>query len=210
MKIVTLTMNPAIDLYADVPHVVAGHKLRCSAVRRDAGGGGINAARVVARLGGTVRAIYPIGGPIGALLEQLVAIEGVASDTVPTTESTREDFTVDERETGLQYRFILPGPKLSKQEWQACLSLVERSGAQPQYFVASGSLPIGVPDDLLARALSIAKSHAVKTVVDTSGAALRACLEEGVFLVKPSLRELEQFVGSPLPIVHLNSRRAGH
>jgi len=80
MSIVTLTMNPAIDISADVARVLPTHKLRCTSVRRDPGGGGINVARVIARLGGEVRAIYPVGGPIGDLLRRLVDAEDLASE----------------------------------------------------------------------------------------------------------------------------------
>lgn len=198
MRIVTLTMNPAVDVFADVPHVVPADKLRCTSVRRDAGGGGINVARVVARLGGDVRAVFPIGGPIGDLLRQLVEGEGVASETVAIAGSTREDFTVEEQETHAQYRFVLPGPALTEAEWRACLSLIADRSDKPAFLVASGSLPPGVPDDFLAQAVRAAKAHGAKAVVDSSGAALAACLDEGVFLVKPNLRELEGLVGASL------------
>ena len=82
MTIVTFTMNPAIDVSTAVARVVPTHKLRCTSVRRDPGGGGINVARVVARLGSDVRAIYPVGGPIGDLLRRLVDAEAVASETI--------------------------------------------------------------------------------------------------------------------------------
>lgn len=198
MSIVTLTMNPTIDVSADVPRVLASHKLRCTSARRDPGGGGINVARVVARLGGKVSAIYPIGGPIGSLLQRLVEAEGIASRTVGLVEDTRESFTLEEGETGAQFRFVLPGPTLTGDEWSRCLSAATDWPSVPRFFVASGSLPVDVPHDFFARAARAAKALGAKVIVDTSGEALAASLEEGVFLVKPSLRELEQLVGSPL------------
>jgi 6-phosphofructokinase 2 len=198
MTIVTFTMNPAMDVSAAVARVVPAHKLRCTSVRRDAGGGGINVARVVARLGSDVRAIYPVGGPIGDLLRRLVDAEAVASVTIPLSQDTRESFTVDEEETGRQYRFVLPGPELLGDECGRCLAAVAQLRPAPTLFVASGSLPAAVPDDFLARAVRAAKSLGAKAVVDTSGPALGAALSEGVLLVKPNLRELQELVGSPL------------
>src|SRR5271166_5986158 len=69
-KIVTLTSNPAIDIATSVPMVTPLQKLRCTAARRDPGGGGINVARVVQRLGGNAIAIYPAGGSTGHLLRR--------------------------------------------------------------------------------------------------------------------------------------------
>ena len=60
--IVTLTINPSIDLSVSVERIEPFHKLRCADGRRDPGGGGINAARVMKRLGADVTAFYPIGG----------------------------------------------------------------------------------------------------------------------------------------------------
>jgi len=75
--IVTLTVNPSIDVSATVERVAPFHKLRCAAERRDPGGGGINVARVMKRLGADVIAIYPTGGALGQLLRRLVDQEGV-------------------------------------------------------------------------------------------------------------------------------------
>jgi 6-phosphofructokinase 2 len=58
--IVTITINPTVDIFVNVDLVEPTLKLRCSAPKRDPGGGGINVARVAYRLGGDVTAIYPI------------------------------------------------------------------------------------------------------------------------------------------------------
>ncbi len=99
-SILTLTLNPTIDVSTSVAHVEPVHKLRCGAVRRDPGGGGINVARVVRRMGSDVVAVYPAGGLIGALLRKLTDGEGVQSRTIAIAEETREDFTVVEEESG--------------------------------------------------------------------------------------------------------------
>src|SRR5271165_5594061 len=113
-KITTLTANPAIDIATSVSLVAPLHKLRCTPARRDPGGGGINVARVVRRLGGDVTAIYTCGGATGELLRRLVEDEQIPSCTSAVKEETREDFTVNERITGQQFRFVLPGPTLTE------------------------------------------------------------------------------------------------
>jgi 6-phosphofructokinase 2 len=64
--------------------------------------------------------------------------------------------------------------------------------------VASGSLPPDAPPDFYARACRIAKACDAKFVLDTSGPALNAALREGVYLIKPNLRELSEAVGERL------------
>lgn len=196
--IVTLTMNPALDVSTSTPEVVGEHKMRCGATRLDPGGGGMNVSRVIHRLGGHSVAIYALGGPTGQAYRQLLVAEGIIGRTIPIAESTRENFTVDETSTGKQFRFVLQGPTLTEPEWQACLDALEQSIQPGGFVVASGSLPPGVPDDFYARVARLARELGARCVVDTSGPALGAALDEGVFLIKPSRRELAEFTGLAL------------
>ncbi|CCE01791.1 1-phosphofructokinase family hexose kinase [Bradyrhizobium sp. STM 3809] len=197
--IVTITPNPAVDVSTTVETIVPVAKLRGTTQRRDPGGGGINVARVITRLGGDVTALYPVGGPTGLLLKQLVEAESVASLTWPTADDTREDFFVQERATGQPYRFILPGPTLSESEWQGGLALLSRLEPFPRFVIGSGSLPRGVPTDYYASIATIARTHGARFILDTSGPALAAAVAGGVDLIKPSLREMQELVGGELP-----------
>ena len=196
--IVTITINPAVDIFVNVARVEPTKKLRCSAPKRDPGGGGINVARVAHRLGATVAAIYPTGGAIGKLLQRLVEREGIDSVVTPSHVETRENFTAYEEETGEQYRFVLPGSALHKAEWEACLAKLETLPAAPKIVVASGSIPPGVPEDFYARVARLAKQHGAKMVLDTAAVGLKAALAEGVTLIKPNIAELGDFTGKPL------------
>ncbi|MGE0333938.1 MAG: 1-phosphofructokinase family hexose kinase [Gammaproteobacteria bacterium] len=196
--ILTVTMNPSIDVSASTGNVLPVRKLRCTDVRRDPGGGGINVARVIKRLGGDCRALYPAGGAPGHLLNRLLDQEGILSMPVDAAADTRESLTVLDKADGNQYRFVLPGAPLSAQEWQACLDRVAGLADPPDYIVASGSLPPGVPEDFYARLAHIASATGARIVLDTSGPALATALEQGVHLVKPNLRELRNLTGLPL------------
>lgn len=158
-EIVTLTINPAIDIFVNVARVEPTRKLRCSPPKRDPGGGGINVARVAHRLGGDVTAIYPIGGQIGKLLQRLLEREDVASLVTPSHVETRENFTAYEESTGKQYRFVLPGSPLHRAEWEAVLDRLASLAEWPKFVVASGSVPPGAPDDFFARVARHAKAE---------------------------------------------------
>ncbi|MDU1808970.1 MAG: 1-phosphofructokinase family hexose kinase [Bradyrhizobium sp.] len=197
--IVTITPNPAVDVSTTVERIMPVAKLRGTTQQRDPGGGGINVARVITRLGGDVTALYPVGGPTGQLLKQLVESEGVTSLTWTTAEHTREDFFVQERATAQPYRFILPGPTLSESEWQAGLALLARIDPFPRFVVGSGSLPRGVPTDYYARIAALVRARGAQFILDTSGPALAAAVAGGVDLIKPSLREMQELAGGELP-----------
>ncbi len=196
--IVTITINPAVDIFVNTPRVEPTRKMRTSAPKRDPGGGGINVARVAFRLGANVTAIYPASGAIGRLLHRLLEREGVDSIVTPSHAETRENFTAYEEESGQQFRFVLPGSPLHPAEWQAVLDRLESFTAKPKFVVASGSIPPGVPLDFFARIVAAAKELGAKAIVDTSGPALRAALSEGVSLIKPNLNELSDFTGAAL------------
>lgn len=196
--IVTVTINPAIDVSTSVERIEPSVKLRCGPARRDAGGGGVNVARVVHRLGGAALAILPVGGLTGRLLVELLEAEGVPMTAVPIAGETREDFTAVERATGREFRFVLEGPQLAWSEWQACLDAAIQPGDGPAIVVASGSLPPGAPADFHQRLAANAKAAGDRVVLDVSGPALATALRHGVYLIKPNLRELQDLTGERL------------
>lgn len=197
-RILTITPNPALDLSTTTETVRDTSKLRCTAARFDPGGGGINVARVVRRLGGDCLALFPVGGATGQRLRGLLEEEDVPCHCVDIAGETRESFSVRERSTGRDFRFVLPGPELAPPEWQACLDAVATHARPGGFVVTSGSLPPGAPADFHARVAQRARAVGCQVAVDASGQPLAEALKAGVDLVKPSLRELRELTGLPL------------
>lgn len=197
-RVLCLTMNPSVDLATDTPRVMPTHKLRCGNAVHDAGGGGINVARVMTRLGGECESLCPTGGPAGHWLEVRMAQDGLRNTAIPIAQETRVSFCVHETETGEEFRFVMPGPALSESEWQACLNHLAQLPQFPDLLVASGSLPPGVPADFYARLARLCRERGAKLLLDTSGPALRLALDEGVYFWKPNLKELGELTGETL------------
>ena len=194
--ILTLTLNPALDIHTSVAQLVPTDKMRCATARYDAGGGGVNVARAVVALGGTAEAVITSGSYSGAQIRAMLGNEGIAAHAVTIADSTRESFTVTEEWTGQQYRFVLPGPHLTTAEEKRCLQAVARCAFGADYLVVSGSLPPGGSDDIFVCLARIAEKHDCRLIVDTAGPALK--LVSGAYLIKPSLRELRECVGNSL------------
>jgi 6-phosphofructokinase 2 len=195
LSIVTLTMNPAVDESTSVPYVLPDRKLRCQAPAYEAGGGGINVARAIRKLGGDAVACFPAGGPAGELLKRLLDAEGVPSAPMQVTGWTRENLNVLEEVSGRQFRFCMPGATLGDREWPSFLDWVRQLRPSPDFVVASGSLPPGVPVDFYARLAALGRQMGSRVVLDTSGAPLASAVEEGVYLLKPSLHEFQTLMG---------------
>ncbi|QLC50209.1 1-phosphofructokinase family hexose kinase [Methanolobus zinderi] len=194
-NIVTLTMNPTIDKSTSTDNVMAEHKIRCDPPSFEPGGGGVNVSRAIKKLGGESLLMYTSGGMAGQRLHNLLDQEDILQQPLLIEGMTRENFVVFERSTERQYRFGMPGPELKENEWESCIKELSSLDPVPDYIVASGSLPPGVPVDFYARVARIGKDIGARVIVDASGDALKMALEEGVYLIKPNIREFSRLLG---------------
>ena len=195
--ILCIALNPTIDVSCDAERVKSMHKTRTSNQRQDPGGGGVNVARVVAELGGKPEIAYFSGGETGVLLDEFLKRTAIDLHAFPMQHPVRLAFAVHEESSGVEYRFVPEGPEVSSDELASLLGFVANTEAD--YVVASGSLPRGAPASTYADMMDALAGKNVRFVVDTSGKALKATLERGgVFLVKPSIGELETLSGRAL------------
>lgn len=190
-EILTLTMNPSLDISAEVDRVAATIKMRCDNDRIDPGGGGINVSRAVNILGGSSIAVFPAGGSTGKILIDMLQEQGIDNRPVTTELLSRQSFAVRERETNQQYRFSMSGHKLPEQTSRECLQMITQYDPPPSFVVVSGSLPPGVPVDFYGNLANHFRQSRTKIILDTSGEPLKNALKEQVYLIKPNQRELE-------------------
>lgn len=191
--IITITLNPAIDKSTAIEALVADKKMKCEAPVFEPGGGGVNVARALKKLGDRATAIFLAGGYTGKFYAQLLEKEQIEMQVVETAQHTRENLVVLDKSANVQYRFNMPGPVIRENEWKQLLQVIEETDAG--YIVASGSVPQGIPADIFARIGAIAKSKGARYIVDSSGEPLRMAVEAGIYLVKPNLGELSSLAG---------------
>ncbi|MBC8988332.1 hexose kinase [Pedobacter sp. N36a] len=193
--IVTITFNPAIDKSTTVPLLIPEKKLNCSAPIYQPGGGGINVARAIKRLGGNATAIYLSGGYTGKTFTELLLKEEIDIISIKTAGLTRENLVVKEIASNQQFRFGMPGDPVADKEWKNCIQALANI-PDVKYMVVSGSLPIGIPSDVFESLYKTAQLKRARLIVDTSGAALKYAVKNGTFLIKPNLKELAMLVGA--------------
>ena len=196
-RILTLTLNPAVDTAFEADHVEPAHKTRTYNETHDPGGGGINVARVLRECDADTCAIVLAGGVTGAFLLELLHTYDIPCRPIPIAGTTRISTTVHDRATGLEYRFVPEGPVVTEPELAAALNALDSEPGD--WIVLSGSLPRGLPADTYARIAARESARGRHVVLDTSGDALAAALGHGLALIKPSLRELEHLVGNRPP-----------
>lgn len=192
-QIVTLTINPSLDKSTHFTGLIAEQKIRCEKPRYDAGGGGINVSKAIAKLGGTSTCVFTSGGSSGEKLEELIANENLESCVIKTKNWTRENFIAFENKTKAQYRFGFPGNEFNEDEKEEIFKTIKE--LKTDYLVISGSLNEGLPTNFYQKISEIAKESNIKVIVDTSGEGLKKVLETGVYLIKPNIGELAKLIG---------------
>lgn len=192
-KIVTLTVNPALDKSAHFSGLVPEQKIRCQAPLYDAGGGGINVSKAISRLEGSSLAVMASGGPSGEMIKEILNKELIPFHCIETKNWTRESFVAVDDNTNSQYRFNFPGTSITDAEKDNIIQAFD--GIESEFIVVSGSLREGLPVDFYQEIAEIAKKLNSKLIVDTSGEALKKVLETGVYLIKPNVGELAKLIG---------------
>jgi 6-phosphofructokinase 2 len=212
--VVTVTLNPALDLSAMVPRVLPGPKLRTGPVLAEAGGGGINVARAVAALGGQALALACLGGATGDRLAGLLdGVPGLTLTPLPAPGETRESLSVTEGETGAQFRFVLPGPVFDPGAAGDMVARIVAAVPPGAVVVLSGSQPPGLPDDLPQR-LARALPRDARLIVDTSGPALARLVaapdpRAAPAILRMDAAEAEGLAARPLPRAQDSADLAG-
>ena len=208
--IATLTVNPALDTSMTVGRVEPDMKNRCSRPARDPGGGGINVARAIMELGGEATAVFPCGGHTGEEITDRLREDGLEFRCVWMDTSTRENITIVEREGGRQFRFNTPGVELGPGTIGRCREAVLGRVESGGIVVLSGSLPPGVGAGVYGEIIDTARERGMRTVLDTSGEALKAGVRAGPDLIKPNARELGELVGREIVGLEDATEAAAH
>lgn len=197
--ILTLTLNPALDMSTEVPEIVAGQKLRCSEPLLDPGGGGLNVSRAIRSLGGESLALVALGGLTGDRLAGLIRQAGVTFLSILGPGETRLSLSVHEESTGKQFRFMLPGPVWGAAERARVFTLLRATARPGGFSVISGSQPPGTPLDFASQ---LAESMpGSKVVLDTSGKPLLEAVRNPIpelEVLRMDGEEAESLTGHPL------------
>lgn len=200
LPILTLTLNPALDMATEVPAMIPGHKLRCTEPHLDPGGGGLNVSRAIKALGGDSLALVALGGLTGDRLAGLIRAEGITYLSTLGPGETRQSLTVTEAASGKQFRFMLPGPNWGAAEQARVFTMLRATSRPGGLSVISGSQPPGVPADFPAQ---LAESmEGSRVVLDTSGPALFQAVRHpipGLAVLRMDGEEGEELAGRKRP-----------
>ncbi|MEV6426393.1 PfkB family carbohydrate kinase [Nocardia sp. NPDC051463] len=196
--ILTVTLNPTVDISLEVPRLISGGKNRARLCSVQGGGGGINVARCINRLGGSVTAVHTSGGEVGRRLDHLLDEEGMDHRRIEIGSDTREAIIVAEEWTGHSYHIVPPGPELTEIEEIRCVEEIVVAAQHCSYAVITGGATPGLRDDFCAEVAHHIRPYGTPIILDITGMQLRKILEEPVFLIRLDRREAADLIGRPI------------
>lgn len=193
-KILTLTLNPALDITVSLDSLRAGQVNRSQAQHSHAAGKGLNVAQVLADLGHSVT----VGGFLGCdnlqLFEALIQWRGFADCFVRVAGETRSNIKLVEA-NGCVTDINGQGPEIDAASRSALMRQLLQIAPGHDAVVVAGSLPRGIDPQWFAELLGQLKAQGLKIALDSSGEALRAGLQAAPWLVKPNTDELAEVLG---------------
>ncbi len=195
--IVTLTVNPAIDRTITVDRLAFEDRAYILSTKDTPGGRGINASSIIHNFGGQTLAILPAGGSSGIRFQESLKQCGFPVVIVPIRNKVRTNLIITDSH-GLTAKLNEHGPKLSSAEVKKIETAVRTHLKGAKWLMLCGSLPPGVPADLYTRIIAFARTHNVKTLLDTDGDAFRLGLAANPTVVSPNQEEAERLLNTAL------------
>ena len=199
-RILTITLNPALDLTVRVPHLEPGEVNRSQALLSHAAGKGLNVAQVLADLGHSLTVSGFLGEDNQQAFNALFARRGFADAFIRVPGETRSNIKLAE-DDGRVTDINGPGPQVNDLAQHALLDKLDHIAASHDAVVVAGSLPRGVSAQWLRELVLRLKALGCKVILDTSGEALKEGLRAGPWLVKPNAEELSEALGHPVSSV---------
>ncbi len=196
-KVVTITLNPALDLTGTVSQLNTGSVNLVEKSDFHAAGKGVNVAKVLSDLGAEVTVTGFLGKDNPELFYQLFEEIGVTNQFIEVEGSTRINVKLVE-ENGQVSDINFPGVEVTAQDIERFETTLFKLTETHDYFVLAGSLPGGVTPEQCANWIDKLRSLGKKVLFDSSKSALRAGIDACPWLIKPNHEELSELIGEPL------------
>jgi 1-phosphofructokinase len=192
--IATVSLNPSVDKSVTVRGFEIGKTNRGEVDRVDAGGKGINVAKVLKRLGATVCALGLEAGSNGRFILDALSAEGIPADFTHIPGETRVNLKIHDPERGTETELNEPGARVTAEHLEELRRKIAAHAPLCEMMIFSGSLPPDAPPEIFADLIRNARAKGARCILDTAGPALKLGLAAGPFLIKPNRAEVEDLL----------------
>ena len=203
MSILTVTLNPAIDISYPLETFHLNTVNRVAQVGKTAGGKGLNVSRVLKELGADVLATGFVDDILGAEIVENLKSEGI--DSPPPTISGKTRNCIAILHEGQQTEILEKGPRILREEAEGFIDNFKAMLAEVEAIAISGSLPDGLQETFYSDLIAIANKQEKTVVLDCSGRTLEAVLKnpEKPSVIKPNLEELTDLLGKEVTLENI-------
>ncbi|HET7580777.1 MAG TPA: 1-phosphofructokinase [Bacillales bacterium] len=195
--ILTITLNPAMDVFVHVNELQPGALHRTSEFQKSPGGKGINVAKALNTFGTPVVASGFLGGSNGNWIERQLNQQQIRTRFVDTSAETRMNIKVVEAE-GQLTELNSSSPLLTSRDWEHFDHFLEQVPEESSWIALCGKLPENCPPNWYEKVINRCKKHGIQTAVDTSGTALKHAVRAKPDFIKPNWEELQELTGQDL------------
>lgn len=197
LNVVTINLNPAVDMTIMVNNFQPGIVNRAETMVINAGGKGVNVASVLAEYGISVGVTGFLGRDNAQIHEKHFSSKGIEDHFVRIPGETRINVKVNDRSTHLTTDINLPGLRPTPDDFGFLLSKLDILAHDADWFILTGGLPPGLSPEVYGQLINLLKGKGRSVVLDTSGEALRKGLQAKPDWVKPNLEELRVLLDKP-------------
>lgn len=194
----TVTLNPAVDKTVTVENFSFGELNRIKTIRTDAGGKGINVAKVLQHFSVPVMAWGLQAGHEGKIILEKLRERGIPSCFIEAEGETRTNLKVVDERTKQTTELNESGFSPSEALQEEFVQRFQTNLTGASFVVLGGSLPPGIPVDFYRRLIELANRLGVRTILDADGEALARGIEAVPFALKPNIHELEALFDTTL------------
>ncbi|WP_199620245.1 1-phosphofructokinase [Paenibacillus alkalitolerans] len=194
-SVITITLNPAWDKTVTVDEFVFGGLNRIQDIRTDAGGKGINVAKVLKKFQLDVTAWGLNGGFQGHVIQEKLKSMGIRTDFLEANGETRTNLKIIEQKSKQTTELNESGFSADHALLDRFIVRYQEHVGEASIVVLGGSLPPGTPKDYYKTLIEIGRAKGIPTVLDADGEALKHGIEAVPYAVKPNIHELELLFG---------------
>jgi 1-phosphofructokinase len=197
-SVITLTLNPALDMTMRFQDPRLGELNRAQSVSLEPSGKGVNVSRALQAQGVVAKTILPLGGGFGAMIQEALEAAHLPLLMTPIAGQTRCNVKVLDSDSGTSTELNAPGPRLTPDELEALKVVLRVEIGVNDLVVFAGSVPGGVPLSVYADLITEVHALGARAILDADRDALRDALPARPFLVKPNRREAEVLLGTTI------------
>lgn len=191
--IYTVTLNPSLDRIIEVEELMYDDVNEVLEEKRYPRGKGIDASRVIKKLGGQSIALGLIGGYNGLEMESRLVNEGILCDFAEIRDETRTNVIINQKRKKLQTLLSSHGPSVSDVESADFFRKI-KGIPMNSFVIISGGIPVGMNDSFYAQLITTLKGKHVRILLDADGEPFRAGVDAGPYLIKPNIHEFGRLV----------------